>query len=531
MSYWNTWLIFKNWKKTKKTNTPPLQNTPRGPRKAPWVFLGNRRSSFRPSKIQKAPLEVFGLTSRGGASLMVGPHKSVRRVASVFLESAGLKERSVLVESKSFFLKTETEKEAKQRGTKTDLPVSHVPWWRFLSLVSSTVHLLRCVTPAVHMAHGSLFSNSKMDLLLLVMTGSIGSRAVKQPPCQIIESMALKLKYCNSFIHAEEETNEKPAARAGSLPPRIGGSPVDALEDEVNSQIYVEELSEKLKTKTLDIQSPLSMSSVVDTSTTTFTPTSTSEISTASLSFEEASPSPGSLGHPELCRRPCVYFFAGPQSKVVWLGWYIEVYRTCQSQPSYTVHQETRAGLGRIVTCYDRFLSYVVANIFLLASPWGDCENGDACAYCHLEHTERIVKLDKKQRTIVRAMSRGELFALISHFCQEKAEKMEMWRETRGVLSILAEGGLTMPNLSERDGRNLGKTLARMSFSNLIALALHQLGSEDEAAKRLSEAFETRCQEDFLFVFFELTISSRDNKNCLQMNQAQNSLRGFGTWT
>ena len=118
--------------------------------------------------------------------------------------------------------------------------------------------------------------------------------------------MALKLKYRNSFIDAEEETHEKPTARASSLPPRMVGE-VDAF-DEVNLQIYVEELSEKLKSKTLDIQSPLTSPK---TSTTAFSPTSASEISAVSFSFEETSSSPGSVGHPELCRRPCVFFAAG----------------------------------------------------------------------------------------------------------------------------------------------------------------------------------------------------------------------------
>ena len=101
-------------------------------------------------------------------------------------------------------------------------------------------------------------------------------------------------------------------------------------------------------------------------------------------------------------------------------------------------------------------------------------------------------------------MPRGEFFALISHFCQEKAEKMEMGAETREVISILeAEEGFATPNLSERDGRNLRKTLARMNFSKLIGLALHRLGSpkDAEAAQRLSDAFETWCQED-VFCFW-----------------------------
>ena len=101
------------------------------------------------------------------------------------------------------------------------------------------------------------------------------------------------------------------------------------------------------------------------------------------------------------------------------------------------------------------------------------------------------MKLDKKQRTILRAMARGELFALISHCCQLKVEKMELWKwqETHGLISILEAEGTAMPNLT--DGRSLRKTLARMNLSSLIALAMHQVNSP-EAARRLSDAFETR---------------------------------------
>ena len=122
----------------------------------------------------------------------------------------------------------------------------------------------------------------------------------------------LKLKYQNSFIDAEVELPEIPRpARASSLPPGRQVSEVDALKDEVNLQIYVEELSEKLKTETWDIQS-LSPMSLVDT---TLPPTSTREISLAApLSFAAPNPFPGSVGHPEACRKPCIYLLAGPKA-------------------------------------------------------------------------------------------------------------------------------------------------------------------------------------------------------------------------
>ena len=130
--------------------------------------------------------------------------------------------------------------------------------------------------------------------------------------------MALKLKYRNSFIDAEDEMPEKPPARANSLPPRVSQAPEveEAWKDEVNLKMYVDGLSEELQTKTWGIQSPSMTTVDTDAGTdTASTPTSVPSVSsTASLSFVEASCSPGSVGHPELCRRQCIYFMSGPSN-------------------------------------------------------------------------------------------------------------------------------------------------------------------------------------------------------------------------
>lgn len=149
-------------------------------------------------------------------------------------------------------------------------------------------------------------------------------------------------------------------------------------------------------------------------------------------------PSCGSLGHPEACRRPCIYFLQG------------------------------------------------------------NCENGDACVYCHLPHPEKTPKLDKRQRTIVQGLERPELLALIFTFCKAKAEDVGFSHEAGEILQLLEEESKGAKPLSdfilERDIRNLQKTLARMNFSNLICLVTHQspnrAGLFPESAERLSSALE-----------------------------------------
>lgn len=64
-------------------------------------------------------------------------------------------------------------------------------------------------------------------------------------------------------------------------------------------------------------------------------------------------PTPGSLGHPELCQRACIYFGSGP------------------------------------------------------------CQNGAFCGYCHLPHTTPPVKLNKRQRLLLQRLRASELLAII----------------------------------------------------------------------------------------------------------------------
>ena len=136
-------------------------------------------------------------------------------------------------------------------------------------------------------------------------------------------------------------------------------------------------------------------------------------------------PSQGSLGHPEVCRRPCIYFIAG------------------------------------------------------------QCENGNGCAYCHMEHIEKTPKLDKRQRAMIQTLSRPQMLERVGQFCCAKAEQAGFLDEAAEILDLLAQESFGARPLAQilpdRDLPNLHKTLARMNFSNLIGLATHQ--STNRASK------------------------------------------------
>jgi hypothetical protein len=71
---------------------------------------------------------------------------------------------------------------------------------------------------------------------------------------------------------------------------------------------------------------------------------------------------PGSVGHPELCSRKCLYFAAG------------------------------------------------------------DCSNGDSCNFCHLPHQKRPARLDRMGRDMLRRMSFAERAEIILPILQSKME-------------------------------------------------------------------------------------------------------------
>ena len=271
-------------------------------------------------------------------------------------------------------------------------------------------------------------------MLVLVTCATFGWQARLRPVGTVVPrglaakyllAMALELEYRNTFIDVKEDFEEMGSsrARAQSSPPgrvrRISFS-LEAASEEDAMRSYVGTLSQK----TADL-----MKLQDETPTTACSSSPKSPMSPEVLEVEPEHPpilaeffpllpSQGSLGHPEVCRRPCIYFIAG------------------------------------------------------------HCENGNACAYCHMEHTEKTPKLDKRQRTIIQALSRPQLLGLVLHFCRSKSEQAGFLEEAAEILGMLAQesaGARPLSQMvSDRDLRNLHKTLGRMNFSNLIGLVTHQ---------------------------------------------------------
>jgi len=83
-----------------------------------------------------------------------------------------------------------------------------------------------------------------------------------------------------------------------------------------------------------------------------------------SSAAEQLPTNPGSLGHPEFCPRPCLYFAVG------------------------------------------------------------ECQNGNACSFCHLDHPHRVPHLDKRHRMLLQSTPWGENLRLALPILREKAGKL-----------------------------------------------------------------------------------------------------------
>eukprot|EP00931_Biecheleriopsis_adriatica_P005155 TRINITY_DN1066_c0_g1_i1.p1 TRINITY_DN1066_c0_g1~~TRINITY_DN1066_c0_g1_i1.p1 ORF type:complete len:300 (-),score=67.65 TRINITY_DN1066_c0_g1_i1:54-953(-) len=130
--------------------------------------------------------------------------------------------------------------------------------------------------------------------------------------------------------------------------------------------------------------------------------------------LEEIMPSPGSLGHPEVCRRPCIFFAAG------------------------------------------------------------SCANGSSCGYCHMAHTERPHHLDKRQREIMQNLSQAELLYMILKSLRLRAAATNLLSEASEVIEIMEHWAAEQPAAQYTANKAIQKldtTLSKLPFSSLISMA------------------------------------------------------------
>ena len=248
----------------------------------------------------------------------------------------------------------------------------------------------------------------------------------------------LTLRYHNSFIDVDEGSAIPSLSHVKSLPVLDRASPWGDDPDEAGRSLYVEDLWHKMEEKRQS-------EGVMVPSDDKLEGTTAHSDLISSPHSEVYVPSFGSLGHPEVCQRPCIYF---------------------------------QSGL---------------------------CQNGSACNYCHLFHSEKFGKLDKKQRTLLQGLSYEEFVVFILPFIQEQIKQMEQIHlDASELLPLLqaAAAEANLPLMPARETRNISKVFTRMNLSSLIAM-VEQKGRQQSNPPRADpqqhlDAVMERIRNDFI---------------------------------
>jgi len=220
--------------------------------------------------------------------------------------------------------------------------------------------------------------------------------------------MSLGLDYRFTFITVNEEPMAQVRRRANSAPPRPDRAGLEAActakEQEVKDGLYVQSLERKME-PVFQSNAPEAVSMEgIDT-----------KVVPSLAPVTRTQPcNPGSAGHPELCRRPCIYF------------------------------------------------------------AMGQCNNSDDCSFCHMGHNNRSATLDKTQRQLIKEMTHREFLSMILRVLQAKSVDGCFSEEAQDVLllfkSHLAQMKVGRSKVPQARIMNLEKAISRMTFFSVASL-------------------------------------------------------------
>lgn len=149
---------------------------------------------------------------------------------------------------------------------------------------------------------------------------------------------------------------------------------------------------------------------------------------------------PGSIGHPELCSRPCLFFAEG------------------------------------------------------------QCENGSNCLFCHGTHAKRPAHLDKRNREMLQRLDLADRLAIMAPILRTK---LSSTRDGGELVAALDQACRILPASDQaansersrrgRDTRTLFVALKCMAARSLLALLNHGPKCEDSAKHRAIKDFLHKC--------------------------------------
>ncbi|CAJ1337811.1 unnamed protein product [Effrenium voratum] len=286
----------------------------------------------------------------------------------------------------------------------------------------------------------------------------------------------LCFEYRNTFICFEEPSEEKPLQRSRSVPPYVGFTCDEEAPTGETRFNYVTSLLKRSEQLAMHIrqskrdgkkqpfQEPQKIAPQLELCSTTASPHE--EASTRGSSKQGAAAprarvaargaflNPGSVGHPEVCNRPCLFFLAGT------------------------------------------------------------CQNGASCSYCHLEHAHRQPHLDKKQRTLIQKLPQSSLLNLIVSLLESRAETAAFTKEGGHILEEMKLWEAKCLKLEaastpqpKRELMKLHYFLRKLTFTGMLGLALRHFETQDLANHPDMQGFPRRLSEALWQMRAELVAS------------------------
>mmetsp|Transcript_69910 Transcript_69910/g.158667 ORF Transcript_69910/g.158667 Transcript_69910/m.158667 type:complete len:661 (+) Transcript_69910:40-2022(+) len=151
----------------------------------------------------------------------------------------------------------------------------------------------------------------------------------------------------------------------------------------------------------------------------------------------------GSIGHPELCARPCLYFAKG------------------------------------------------------------ECANGQECHFCHLPHPRRPVHPDKKNRQLLKEMSFEECLTVIFPVLKEKVATLGLGSDATRMITVFSTSMGAPPQLNTpetpvagRRKKQLQEFLRSMSLRSVMALLMRAapLPAQRDALEKLTTSLRSETE-------------------------------------
>eukprot|EP00434_Breviolum_minutum_P027075 symbB.v1.2.023945.t1/scaffold2232.1/size85206/2 len=117
-----------------------------------------------------------------------------------------------------------------------------------------------------------------------------------------------------------------------------------------------------------------------------------------------------------------------------------------------------------------------VCGRFCIRFFYGTCHKGENCEFCHLEHKESKLKLDKAQRHVLEKLSQSEVITLLLPHIEKRCTKHLLHDQMSLVLATLRRRLKSLPPVDENavlHARGMMRILRKFSIARLLEIVQH----------------------------------------------------------